>query len=109
MSHQLKTIVQKPIIQDGKRVTKNVVAPFHQQRKSYHMPTIETIVLNDFPSNTTLNANTRVRTQIPRGSFQYCSHASIRLDVTVNTSSAVLTNIFHFFSKIEVRAGSYHL
>ncbi len=105
MSHQMKTIVQKPIIENGKRVTKSVVAPFHQQRKSYHMPTIETIVLNDWPTNTTLSGNTRVRTQIPRGSFQYCSHASLRLDVTVNTSSAQLTDIFHFFSKLEVRAG----
>jgi hypothetical protein len=106
MSHQLKTIVQKPIIQDGKRVTKNVVAPFHQQRKSYHMPTIETIPLNDWPSNAVLSGNTRIRSQIPRGSFQNCSNASLRLDVSVNnTSSVVLTDIFHFFNKIEIRAG----
>ena len=105
-SHQMKGIVQQKVVENGKTVTKNVLRPFFQtQRKLYHLPTIEQIPLNDFPSNTTLNSNTRIRTMIPRGSFQNSSHLSLRFDATMNGSSATVTDIFHWFSKIEVRAG----
>lgn len=108
MSHQMKAVMQQSVIENGKRVTKNVIKSFHQvQRKMYHLPTIETIPLNDFPSNTTLNSNARIRTMIPRGSFPQgnCSHLSLRFDVTMNGSSGVVTDIFHFFQKLEIRAG----
>jgi len=107
MSHQLKAVSSKKVIENGKQVTKNVVMPFHQVKKSYHLPTIETIPLNDWPSTTTLSANSRIRSQIPRGSFPYgnCSNVSLRFDATMNTSSGTVTDIYHWWNKIEVRAG----
>lgn len=107
MSHQLKAVSTKKVIENGKQVTKNVVMPFHQVKKSLHFPTIETIPLNDWPNSTTLNANSRIRTQIPRGSFPNgnCSNVSLRFDVTMNGSSGSVTDIYHFWNKIECRAG----
>ena len=110
MSHtQMKAIVQQKVVENGRTVTKNLLKPFHQvsNRKLFHLNTIETISLNDWPSNTTLNSNSRIRTMIPRGSFPggHCSHLSLRFDVTMNGASATLTDVFHWFSKIEIRAG----
>jgi hypothetical protein len=108
MSHQMKAVTQQKVVENGRTITKNVVKPFHQsQRKNYHLPTIQTIPLNDWPSNTTLASNTRIRTQIPRGSFPkgHCTHLTLRFDATMNGSSGSVTDIFHWFSKLEIRAG----
>ena len=106
MSHQNKAVVQQKVVQDGRQLTKNVIKPFHQsQRKMYHLPTIETVPLSDWPQTTTLSSNSRIRSMIPRGSFNKgnCHHLSLRFDATMNTSSGVPTDIFHWFSKIEIR------
>jgi len=106
MAHQMKSVVSQKVVQDGRQLTKNVIKPYHQSQKmQYHLPTIETVPLSDWPQSTTLSSNTRIRTMIPRGSFNKgnCHHLSLRFDATMNSASGVPTDIFHWFSKIEIR------
>lgn len=100
----VKSLSTKKVQENGKIVSKQVVSNLHQTQQLYHLKTTQNIPINDFTNTAgAVSSGSRIRVNIPRGSFKYCDHATLRFEVTASGADATFAPVTHWFNRIDIR------